>query len=165
MDWHCSWGWHIAQGSYGVLWETAVVAAGKFWMVLVEVYARLLQEWLLFPIPGSKALSIYPRAEQNNTYLEMLKSMSTVCMSIPLLLKSQACCPPVYLKKARQIDGSTALTSLNMAPALAPVPSTLNSPFLRTKMHLPRSCVASLEWDNLGKTKYENFPVERCIIM
>ena len=148
-----------------MLWEAAMVAAGNPSVVLVEAYAHLLQEWLVFPIPGSKAWSIYCRAKQNNTYLEMLKSMSTVYMSIPLLPKSQTYCSPVHLKKARQIDGSTALAGLDMAPVLAPVPSALSSPFLRTKMHPPRSCVASLEWEKLGKTKYENFPVESGIIM
>lgn len=84
---------------------------------------------------------------------------------IPLLPAGQAYSSPVHPQKASQMGGSTALAGLDMAPALGPVPGPHSSPFLRTKMYPPRSCVASLEWENLGKTKHENLPVERGIMM
>lgn len=95
----------------------------------------------------------------------MLKSMSTEYVNIPLIPKGWTYCSLVQLKKASQTDGSTALVGLGKVPVLGPVPSALGSPFLRTKMHPPRSCVASLEWENLGKTKTENLPVKRGVIM
>lgn len=83
-----------------MLWGAAMAAAGSPSGVLVEACPHLLQEWLLFPIPGSKAWSTYCRANQNTTYLEMLKSMSAVHMSIPLLPEGQAHCSPGHLQKA-----------------------------------------------------------------
>lgn len=66
----------------------------------------------------------------------MLRSMSALYMSIPLLAEGQACCSPVHLKKAWQVDGSTAFISLNMAPVLVPALGALSCPFLRTKTRL-----------------------------
>lgn len=81
---------------------------------------------------AAKNLSLLPK------YLSIcvLKNMSAVYMSIPLLPKDQAYCSPVYLKKAWQVDGSTALTGLNIYPVIVPGPGAPNTHFLRAKMHL-----------------------------
>lgn len=66
----------------------------------------------------------------------MLKNVSGVYMSISLLPKDWAYCSPLHLKKAWQVDGSTALTGLNIVPVLIPAPGALSTHFIGTKMCL-----------------------------
>lgn len=90
--------------------------------------------------------------------------MSTCGHEHPLTPKEPGLPFSCISKKGRQIGGSTALSGLDMTPELDLL-LVLSSPFLTTKVHPLRSCVASLEWENLVKTKCESFPEERGIIM
>lgn len=74
-------------------------------------------------------------ATQISEYLHAQKCVSAV-HEHSLTPEGLGYCPPIHFKKARQVDGSTALTGLNLVPVLVPAPGALSTHFVRTKIPL-----------------------------